>query len=288
MEKEILRIAIQKSGRLRDGSLKLLREAGIRISNGQEQLRVQTSNFPLEILFLRNSDIPNYVRDGVVDAAIIGENLLAEKGEGLQSVLKLGFARCHLSLAIPRSINYPGLSFWQGKKIATSYPHTLEKFLEVNHINAQIHEIAGSVEIAPNIGLADGICDLVSSGSTLFQNRLKEVVKILDSEAALAISSGLLPTGKKEILDSLIFRLRSVLAAETNKYVLLNAPNDKLDIIKDIIPGMKSPTVMPLAESGWSSVHSVISEDDFWQVIGQLKANGAQGILIVPIEKMVL
>ncbi len=287
MEKIMLRIAIQKSGRLRDGSLKLLREAGIRISNGQEQLRVQTSNFPLEILFLRNSDIPNYVRDGVVDAAIIGENLLVEKGEELQPVLKLGFARCHLSLAIPRNIDYPGLSFWQGKKIATSYPHTLKKFLAENHMEAQIHEISGSVEIAPNIGLADGICDLISSGSTLFQNRLKEVTKILDSEAVLATGSGL-QADKKEILESLIFRLRSVLAAGTNKYVLLNAPNDKLDIIKQIIPGMKSPTIMPLAESGWSSVHSVISEDDFWQVIDQLKANGAQGILIIPIEKMVL
>jgi len=287
MEKKMLRIAIQKSGRLRDGSLKLLREAGIRIDNGQEQLRVHTPNFPLEILFLRNTDIPNYVRDGVVDIGIIGENLIDEKGEDLKSILRLGFARCHLSLAVPRNTDYPGLSFWQGKKIATSYPNTLRKFLQENHIDAHIHEISGSVEIAPNIGLADGICDLVSTGSTLFQNRLKEVERILDSEAVLVTGSSLSPE-KKEILESLVFRFKAVLAAGSNKYILLNAPNDKLDIIKDIIPGMKSPTVMPLAKRGWSSVHSVISEDDFWQVIGKLKAIGAQGILIIPIEKMVV
>ncbi len=287
MEKELLRIAIQKSGRLRDGSLKLLREAGIRLPNGQEQLRVQTTNFPLEILFLRNSDIPNYVRDGVVDAAVVGENLLVEKGEDLLTVLKLGFARCHLSLAIPRAVDYPGLSWWQGKKIATSYPNSLKKFLKENNIKAEIHEISGSVEIAPNIGLADGICDLVSTGSTLFQNRLKEVERILDSEAVLATGFAL-QEEKQKILGDLVFRLKAVLAAGTNKYVLLNAPNDKLDEIKKIIPGMKSPTVLPLAESGWSSVHSVISEDDFWQVIDKLKANGAQGILIIPIEKMVI
>ena len=273
--------------RNRAGSLKLLREAGIRLPNGQEQLRVQTTNFPLEILFLRNSDIPNYVRDGVVDAAVIGENLLVEKGAGLQTALKLGFSRCHLALAVPRNVDYPGLSWWQGKKIATSYPHSLMRFLKKKHIKAQIHEISGSVEIAPNIGLADGICDLVSTGSTLFQNRLKEVENLLDSEAVL-VTGETLPEGKMKILDDLIFRLRAVLAAETNKYVLLNAPNDKLDDIKRIIPGMKSPTILPLAESGWSSVHSVISEDDFWQVIDKLKASGAQGILIVPIEKMVL
>jgi len=287
MEKEPLRIAIQKSGRLRDGSMKLLHEAGIRLPNGQEQLRVQTTNFPLEILFLRNSDIPNYVRDGIVDVAIVGENLLVEKGEGLQTVLKLGFSRCHLALAVPRAVDYPGLSWWQGKKIATSYPNSLRKFLKKNNIEAQIHEISGSVEIAPNIGLADGICDLVSTGSTLFQNRLKEVEKLLDSEAVLAMGE-ILPEGKMRILDDLIFRLKAVLAAETNKYILLNAPNNKLDDIKKIIPGMKSPTILPLAERGWSSVHSVISEDDFWQVIDKLKANGAQGILIIPIEKMVL
>ncbi len=285
--KELLRIAIQKSGRLRDGSLKLLREAGIRLPNGQEQLRVQTTNFPLEILFLRNSDIPNYVRDGVVDAAIVGENLLVEKGEGLPIVLKLGFARCHLALAVPRAVDYPGLSWWQGRKIATSYPHSLRKFLDAHGITAEIHEISGSVEIAPNIGLADGICDLVSTGSTLFQNRLKEVERLLDSEAVLVTGDNL-PEGKLNILDRLIFRLKAVLTAGNNKYVLLNAPNDKLEAIKKILPGMKSPTIMPLAESGWSSVHSVIGEDDFWEVIDRLKENGAQGILIIPIEKMVV
>ncbi len=287
MKKELLRIAIQKSGRLRDGSLKLLREAGIRLPNGQEQLRVQTTNFPLEILFLRNSDIPNYVRDGVVDAAIVGENLLVEKGEGLPIVLKLGFARCHLALAVPRAVDYPGLSWWQGRKIATSYPHSLRKFLDTHNIVAEIHEISGSVEIAPNIGLADGICDLVSTGSTLFQNRLKEVERLLDSEAVLVTGDNL-PEGKLNILDRLIFRLKAVLTAGNNKYVLLNAPNDKLEAIKKILPGMKSPTIMPLAESGWSSVHSVIGEDDFWEVIDRLKENGAQGILIIPIEKMVV
>ncbi len=286
-DKPVLRMALQKSGRLHDDSLKLLHEAGIRFSNGQGQLRVRTRNFPLELLFLRNSDIPNYLRDGVTDVAIVGENLLVEKGEGLPTVLKLGFARCHLALAVPRTVEYTGLSWWQGKRIATSYPNTLKKFLEEKGLDASIHTISGSVEVAPNIGLADGICDLVSSGSTLFQNRLKEVEKLLDSEAVLAVRPGL-EEGKQKVLDDLVFRLRSVLTAGNNKYVLLNAPNDKLEEIKKILPGMKSPTVMPLAESGWSSVHSVISEDDFWEVIDQLKASGAQGILIVPIEKMVV
>ena len=284
---EILRMALQKSGRLHDDSLKLLHEAGIRFSNGQGQLKIRANNFPLEFLFLRNSDIPNYVRDGVVDVAIVGENLLVEKGEDLESVLKLGFARCHLALAVPKAVDYPGLSWWNGKRIATSYPNTLRKFLKKNGIEASIHTISGSVEIAPNIGLADGICDLVSSGSTLLQNRLREVEKLLDSEAVLATRPGL-EEGKQQILDDLIFRLNAVLTAGNNKYVLLNAPNDRLEAIKEILPGMKSPTVMPLAESGWSSVHSVISEDDFWEVIDQLKANGAEGILIIPIEKMVI
>jgi ATP phosphoribosyltransferase len=284
---EILRMALQKSGRLHDDSLKLLHEAGIRFNNGQGQLKIRANNFPLEFLFLRNSDIPNYVRDGVVDVAIVGENLLVEKGEDLETVLKLGFARCHLSLAVPKAVDYPGLTWWNGKRIATSYPHTLRKFLEKHGINASIHTISGSVEIAPNIGLADGICDLVSSGSTLLQNRLKEVEKLLDSEAVLATRPGL-EEDKQQILDDLIFRLNAVLTAGNNKYVLLNAPNDRLEAIKKILPGMKSPTVMPLAESGWSSVHSVISEDDFWEVIDQLKAHGAEGILIIPIEKMVI
>ena len=280
-------MALQKSGRLHDDSLKLLHEAGIRFSNGQGQLKIRARNFPLEFLFLRNSDIPNYVRDGVVDVAIVGENLLVEKGDDLATVLKLGFARCHLALAVPKAVDYPGLSWWNGKRIATSYPHTLCKFLEEHGLDASIHTISGSVEIAPNIGLADGICDLVSSGSTLLQNRLKEVERLLDSEAVLATRSGL-EADKQKILDDLIFRLQAVLTAGNNKYVLLNAPNDRLEAIKKILPGMKSPTVMPLADSGWSSVHSVISEDDFWEVIDQLKAQGAQGILIIPIEKMVV
>ncbi len=280
-------MALQKSGRLHDDSLKLLHEAGIRFSNGQGQLKVRVNNFPLELLFLRNSDIPNYVRDGVVDVAIVGENLLVEKGDDLEVVLKLGFARCHLALAVPKAVDYPGLSWWNGKRIATSYPHTLQKFLKEHGIEASIHTISGSVEIAPNIGLADGICDLVSSGSTLLQNRLKEVEKLLDSEAVLATRPGLEPE-KQKILDDLVFRMKAVLTAGNNKYVLLNVPNDRIEAIKKILPGMKSPTILPLAESGWSSVHSVIREDDFWEVIDQLKANGAQGILIIPIEKMVI
>lgn len=286
MEKTVLRLAIQKSGRLRDGSLKLLKEAGIKLDNGQDQLRVRTPNFPLEILFLRNSDIPNYVRDGVVDLAIIGENLVFEKGEDLDIQLKLGFARCRLSLAVPRAVDYAGKDFWQGKRIATSYPNSLRRWLEKHQIEASIHEISGSVEIAPNIGLADGICDLVSTGSTLFQNRLREVEKILDSEAVLVANPALDATGRS-ILEKLIFRLKSVLAAGNNKYILLNAPNNRLEEITDILPGMKSPTIMPLGLEGWSSVHSVIGEEDFWNVIDRLKEAGAEGILIVPIEKMV-
>ncbi|NOY36579.1 MAG: ATP phosphoribosyltransferase [Chlorobi bacterium] len=286
MKTGILRLAVQKSGRLRDGSLRLLKETGIKLDNGQDQLRVRTPNFPLEILFLRNSDIPNYVRDGVADIAIVGENLVSEKGEDLKIQLKLGFARCRLSLAVPKAVDYPGPEFWEGKRIATSYPSSLRKFLDEHNINAAIHEISGSVEIAPNIGLADGICDLVSSGSTLFQNRLKEVEKILDSEAVLVSGQHLVPE-KQEILDKLLFRLQAVLAASSNKYILLNAPNDRLEEITGILPGMKSPTIMPLGLRGWSSVHSVIGEEDFWNVIDRLKDAGAQGILVVPIEKMV-
>lgn len=286
MEK-ILKIAVQKSGRLNDESIELLRECGVHFNNGQDQLKVKSDNFPAELFFLRNSDIPNYVKDGVADVAILGENTVVEEGGGLDLIIKLGFSKCRLSLAIPKNIKYTDVTFFEGKKIATSYPNTLKQFLKKNKIKAEIHEISGSVEIAPNIGLADGICDLVSSGSTLFKNGLKESDIILKSEAAL-FATPKLPKAKQEILDQLVFRIKSVLTAKNNKYVLLNAPNDKLDKIIKVLPGMKSPTVLPLAAKGWSSVHTVINENDFWNVIDQLKSLGAQGILIVPIEKMVI
>ena len=284
---EKLKIAIQKSGRLHNKSIELLKECGIFFDNGNDQLKISATNFPLEILFLRNSDIPQYVEDGVADVAIIGQNLLAEKGKSIKEILALGFSKCRLSLAVPKIIEYKGLSWLNGKKLATSYPTTLKNYLHKNNIQAEIHEISGSVEIAPNIGLADGICDLVSSGSTLFKNRLKEVEVILKSEACLAARPDL-SKEKKALLDKLIFRINSVLASKNNKYVLLNAPNNKLEIIKEILPGIKSPTILPLAEKGWSSVHSVINENDFWEVIDQLKENGAQGILIIAIEKMIV
>ncbi|MFM7023687.1 MAG: ATP phosphoribosyltransferase [Flavobacteriales bacterium] len=284
---ETLKIAVQKSGRLLDDSIQLLKECGIRIDNGKDQLMANASNFPLQVLYLRNSDIPQYVADGVADIAIIGENTLIEKEEDLQIVRKLGFSKCKLSLAIPKEVEYTGLSFFNNKRIATSYPNTLKGFLKEKGLKADIHVISGSVEIAPNIGLADSICDLVSSGSTLFKNGLKEVEVMLKSEAVIAANKNLNPE-KKAILEKLVFRINAVLTAKNNKYVLLNAPNDKIEDIIKILPGMKSPTVMPLATSGWSSVHTVIEENDFWNIIDQLKATGAQGILIVPIEKMVI
>ena len=284
---EKLKIAIQKSGRLHESSLRLLKECGISFDNGNDHLKIQANNFPLEILFLRNSDIPQYVEDGVADIAIIGQNLIIEKDKKIEEIRKLGFSKCRLSLAVPKNMKYPGLAWFNGRKIATSYPNTLKKFLDKNNIRVEIHEISGSVEIAPNIGLADGICDLVSSGSTLFKNGLKEVEIILESEACLAAKIDV-DTKKKILLDKLIFRIKAVLTSRNNKYVLLNAPDTKLDTIKRIIPGIKSPTIMPLAEKGWSSVHSVINENDFWEIIDQLKENGAQGILIIPIEKMIV
>lgn len=286
MEK-VLKIAIQKNGRLHDESVELLAECGIKFNNGRDQLKVASFSFPAELLFLRNSDIPNYVRDGIADIAIIGENTVIEKGTKLDIVEQLGFSSCKLSLAVPKDTKYDNASFFEGKKIATSYPNTLQQFLDKNKINAEIHEISGSVEIAPNIGLADGICDLVSSGSTLFKNGLKECDVILKSEACLAATPGL--TGdKKELLDKLLFRIKAVKAAKNNKYILLNAPNNKVNDIINILPGMKSPTVLPLAQEGWSSIHSVITENDFWNVIDALKQNGAEGILVVPIQKMVI
>lgn len=282
-----LKIAIQKSGRLHEGSLKLMKECGIQVSNGNNQLRVRSSNFPLEVFFLRDDDIPEYVQDAVADIGFAGENVVVEKNKEVMIAEKLEFGKCRLSIAVPKNGNIRSIKDLDGKRIATSYPSILSAYLKKQNVKASIHEISGSVEIAPKIGLADAICDLVSSGSTLFSNELEELETILQSEAVL-ISNKNLESEKKTILNKLLFRIRSVKKANNNKYVLLNAPNDKLETIFRLLPGMKSPTVLPLAESGWSSVHSVISETDFWNIIEQLKAAGAQGILIVPIEKMVL
>ncbi len=284
---ELLKIAVQKSGRLHDDSMRLLKEAGIKFDNAVDQLKARSHTFPAEVLFLRNSDIPQYLKDGVVHAAILGENVIIEKGGHCTIVQKLGFSKCRLSLAVPKNQPYEGLHFFQNKKIATSYPNTLKKFLDEQGIRADYHQISGSVEIAPNIGLADGICDLVSTGSTLFKNGLREVHTILQSEACLVRTQNL-SVGLTALFDKLTFRIKAVQASRNNKYILLNVPNEKIDTIAQILPGMKSPTVVPLVREGWSSLHSVISENDFWEVIDQLKAAGAQGILIVPIEKMVL
>ncbi|KEO72488.1 ATP phosphoribosyltransferase [Anditalea andensis] len=283
----IIRIAVQKSGRLSEDSLSLMKECGIKYNNGGGKLKATSTNFPIEFLFLRDDDIPGYVADGVADLGIVGENEIVEKNKQVQTIRKLGFSKCRLSLAIPKGENYTDLSYFQHKNIATSYPRILGDFLRENNINAEIHEISGSVEIAPSIGLAEGICDIVSSGSTLMMNGLKEVEKIFSSEAVL-ISGGNLPVEKQAIVDKLLFRINAVQKGKSNKYVLLNAPNDSLDKIITLIPGMKSPTILPLAQEGWSSVHSVLSEDQFWENIEELKAAGAQGILVVPIEKMVI
>ncbi|WP_422351440.1 ATP phosphoribosyltransferase [Flagellimonas sp.] len=282
-----IRIAVQKSGRLNDDSLKILKDCGIAIDNGKDQLKATARNFPLEVFYLRNGDIPQYLRDGVVDIAIIGENVLIEKGEDITVVEKLNFSKCRVSLAVPKRMEYNTVKDFEGKRIATSYPNTVKKYLASKGVSADLHIINGSVEIAPNIGLADGICDIVSSGSTLFKNNLKEVEIILKSEAVLAVSPEI-SEQRKEILERLQFRIKSVLQARQNKYVLLNAPNEKLDEIISILPGMRSPTVLPLAEEGWSSVHTVINRDTFWEVIDELKLAGAEGILVCPIEKMVI
>jgi len=285
---ERLKIAIQKSGRLNDDSLKILKECGISISNGLDQLRSTVSNFPMEILYLRNSDIPQYLLDGVVDIAIIGENLLIEKDQGAIDIIeRLSFSKCRVCLAVPKAFNYNSIKDLQGKRIATSYPNTLNKFLREKGVEAELHEISGSVEIAPNIGLADAICDIVSSGSTLFKNNLKEVEVISRSEAVLAVSP-LINAEKKEILNKLQFRIQSVLKARNFKYALMNVPNEKIEKVIKILPGMRSPTVLPLAEEGWSSIHTVIDKNKFWEVIDELQELGAEGILVVPIEKMVL
>ena len=282
-----LKIAVQKSGRLNQDSLKLLKDCGIDIYNGIDQLKVTAPNFPLEILYLRNSDIPQYLEDGVVDIAIIGENLLIEKQKDIEIVERLGFSKCKVSLAVPKEVEDDTLRYFEGKKIATSYPNTLKMFLKENNIDAEIHTISGSVEIAPNIGLADGICDIVSSGSTLFKNGLRETQVILKSEAVLA-NSNLIQQEQQQILDKLLFRMQAVLRAKNTKYVLMNLPNNKIEAVSEILPVLKSPTILPLAEAGWSSLHSVIDETKFWEVIDELKNAGAQGILIVPIDKMVL
>ena len=282
-----LKIAVQKSGRLHDDSMKILKEIGISVDNGKDQLKASARNFPLEVFYLRNGDIPQYLRDGVVDAAIIGENVLIEKGSDLAIVERLGFSKCKVSIAVPKSSDAKSLKDLNGKRIATSYPNTVNQFLEKAGIKANLHIINGSVEIAPNIGLADGICDIVSSGSTLFKNGLNEIEVLLKSEAVLATSPKI-SSENQELINTLQFRLKSVLRGRENKYILLNAPNDKLDEIVGILPGMNSPTILPLAKEGWSSLHSVLNKNDFWNVIDELKANGAEGILVCPIENMVL
>ena len=282
----MIRIAIQKSGRLNTESLALLKSCGIAIDNGKDQLKASARNFPVEVFFLRNGDIPQYLRDGVVDLAILGSNTLVEKGTDLEIIEQLGFSKCRVSIALPKGITYNGVKDLAGKKIATSYPNTVKQFLKEQPIEADLHIINGSVEIAPNIGLADAICDIVSSGSTLFKNNLTEVVKILDSEAVL-VQGSKLTVEQEGLIETIRFRIQAVLRAKKSKYILLNAPNDRINEIAGILPVLKSPTVLPLAEEGWSSIHSVINAGDFWEVIDQLKVAGAEDILVCPIEKMV-
>ena len=282
----MIRIAIQKSGRLNQESLALLKSCGISIDNGKDQLKAAARNFPVEVFFLRNGDIPQYLRDGVVDLAILGSNTLVEKGSDLEIIEQLGFSKCRVSIAIPKGDEFSGVAALSGKKIATSYPNTVKQFLTEHNIEADLHIINGSVEIAPNIGLADAICDIVSSGSTLFKNNLKEAVKILDSEAVL-VQGPKVTEEQLEWINKIQFRIQAVQRAKKSKYILLNAPNDRIDEIASILPVLKSPTVLPLAQEGWSSIHSVINAGDFWEVIDQLKVAGAEDILVCPIEKMV-
>lgn len=284
---EKLKIAVQKSGRLSEKSLQLLQECNIKLTNGNRKLISVSSNFPIEILYLRDDDIPQCINDGVADIGIVGENEYLEKKYKLKTYKELGFAKCRLSLAIPKSEKYESLEYFQNKKIATSYPFILKSFLDKNKIKAEIHQISGSVEISPSIGLADAIFDIVSSGSTLISNGLKEVERVMNSEAVI-IGTESLSSEKLNILNQLIFRINSVQKAKASKYILLNAPNDKLQDILEILPGMKSPTIMPLVDDNWCSLHSVVNEDKFWEVIDQLKAKGAEGILVIPIEKMIL
>ena len=282
-----LKIAIQKSGRLNQDSLALLKNCGISIDNGKDQLKAAARNFPLEVLYLRNGDIPQYLRDGVVDVAILGENTLVEKGEDLAVVERLGFSKCRVSLAVPKAFDYKNIQDLNGKRIATSYPNTVKKYLKAQGITADLHIINGSVEISPNIGLADAICDIVSSGSTLFKNGLKEAVQMAVSEAVLTVAPSL-SSEKQAILDTVRFRIQAVLKGQNSKYILLNAPNEKVAEILELLPGMKSPTVLPLAQAGWSSIHTVIEKSKYWDIIDALKNHGAEGILVIPIEKMIL
>jgi ATP phosphoribosyltransferase len=282
-----LRIAIQKSGRLQEGSLDLLKESGLSISNGKDQLKTLARNFPVEVLFLRDDDIPQYIEDKVADIGIVGENIFVEKRRKNELVKRLDFAKCRLSIAVPRMENYSGISWLNGKNIATSYPNIVKDFLSKHNINAGIHEISGSVEIAPGIGLADAICDIVSTGSTLLSNGLKEVEVVVQSEAVI-IASPDLDREKRIILNKLLFRIEAVQKAKNNKYILLNCPDSAIEKITSVIPGMKSPTIIPLKREGWSSLHSVVDENDFWDKIDQLKSFGAEGILVVPIEKMIV
>jgi len=282
-----LNIAIQKSGRLHDETVQLLKSIGLKLNNTKDQLKAEFRGFDADALFLRNGDIPKYLEDGVADLAILGENTILEKEAQVEIVEHLGFQKCRLSIALPKGDSYDGIGALSGKKIATSYPNTLRSFLEKKNIDASIHLISGSVEIAPNIGLADAVCDLVSSGSTLFKNGLEEKEVIMHSEACIAINKNLAPQ-KRELIDQLLFRIRSVLKARKSRYILMNVPNENIEKISQILPVLKSPTVLPLVEEGWSSLHSVINEDDFWNVINELKTLGAEGILVVPIEKMVV
>ncbi len=282
----ILKVAVQKSGRLSEDSLNLFNECGIKFNNGAKKLKAQSSNFPIEFLFLRDDDIPGYVEDGIADIGIVGQNVHEEYLKDVEVVKYLGFSKCRLSLAIPREDEYTGIEFFQGKNIATSYPNILKKYLKEKNITAEVHEISGSVEIAPGIGLAEGICDIVSSGSTLLSNGLKEVETVTKSEAVM-VASRSMGAAQKEILAQLIFRINAVLEGKNSKYVLLNAPNENIDKIISLLPGMRSPTVLPLAQEGWSSIHSVINEDDFWGSIEKLREAGAEGVLVVPIEKMI-
>ncbi len=282
----VLKIAIQKTGRLSENSRKLLEECGIKISNGANVLKSAAGNFPIEVLYLRDDDIPQYVEQQVADIGILGENMVFENDKEVDILEQLGFAHCRLSLAIPKEDSFTGAEYLMDKKIATSYPNLLKGYLKKNNVRAQIEEISGSVEIAPGIGLADAVCDIVSSGTTLLTNGLKEVVTILKSQAVI-IANRNLDDGKKEILERLLFRIRAVKNAKENKYILLNAPQDAIQEICRILPGMKSPTILPLVEEGWCSLHSVVREDDFWERISQLKKAGAEGILVIPIEKMI-
>ena len=286
-KKDMLRIAVQSKGRLYEDTMDLLKETGIKINNARRTLLVQSSNFPIEVLYMRDDDIPECVASGVADIGIVGENEFVERDVDANVVKRLGFSKCRISLAIPEAINYPGVKWFDGKKIATSYPNILKKFAKEQGINIDVHVIQGSVEIAPGIGLSDGIFDIVSSGSTLISNKLREVEVVMKSEALL-IGNKELSAEKQATLDEFLFRIQSVLVADDKKYVLMNAPTDKVKEICSILPGIKAPTILPLATEGWTSIHTVVDQKHFWEIVGQLKAAGAEGILVLPIEKMIL